>query len=552
MTRGKSLSVAAGTCAVLCVFCCPSTLAQECEPAPSSQAAITVNYANSAPGGDPAEAGGSGAGSIDAVIFTQAGDGALQATDAASGRTLWTFQPSERAASGGAENALSGIRVLRFDADSDGVIDIGSGDKVWLYFGMRRGARVYYALDVTERAEPRVLWKAGPDVLAGLGETWSTPTIARVRIAGAAQNGEHFVLILGGGYDDVASRSGHRVFIVDAATGHLLWYAGGPGGDGTPDLALPAMTHAIPARVAALDTDGDGFTDRLYTADVGGQLWRFDLWNGQRRSALATGGVLASLGTGDSVPSGAAPAASADARRFFSAPDVALIQPRGTDAYYNLAIGSGDGGSVASTGIHDRFYAIRDREPFTKRTQSSYDDAAPIHDADLVDISASPAGSRVPRDAPGWKMDLQSSGGWSGEKVLAEALTVNGVILFTTYEPFAASGSPGCFVGGTNRVYAVRVDTATPALDLDDDTRISSADLSMPIAQRGLPGELSMRLVPRPHAPSGAPGGPANDPTVPDQTPAPTQQCFVGEERLSLCVPLQTLVRTFWRRESVN
>ena len=46
---------------------------------------------------------------------------------------------------------------------------------------------------------PRLKWNLGPAQLPGIGETWSTPTIARVRIDGAEQNGENLALIFGGG-----------------------------------------------------------------------------------------------------------------------------------------------------------------------------------------------------------------------------------------------------------------------------------------------------------------------------------------------------------------
>ena len=119
------------------------------------------------------------------------------------------------------------------------------------------------------------------------------------RVAGAAQNGEHFVLVVGGGYPASSSgggaAGGNRLFMMDAATGKLLWTAGD---QSRADRALPRMTHAVAARVAAIDTDGDGFADRMYAADVGGRIWRFDIWNGRGPGDLVTGGVLASLGAG--------------------------------------------------------------------------------------------------------------------------------------------------------------------------------------------------------------------------------------------------------------
>jgi type IV pilus assembly protein PilY1 len=540
--------------------------AQECNGDSQPRAPVSVAYGDS--------------GSAHRVSFTPSDDGTLRAIDADSGETIWTFTVEEAGAAKGA-GATSGpdtasdaaaargpgvasvggglmtdIRVLRFDANRDGTIDLSSGDKVWLYFGARRGGPVYYALDVTDRSGPRVLWKIGPDVLEGAGEAWSTPTIARVRVAGATQNGEHFVLVIGGGYDKSANHRGHRIFMVDAATGHLLWFAGGPGGVGTPDRPLRQMNYPVPARVAALDTDADGFADRLYAADLGGQVWRFDIWNGHSRSELITGGVLASLGADLLVPHGAQPPASEDGRRFFNAPDVALMQRRGADPYYNIAIGSGDRASPGAATQRDRFYSIRDRHPFTRLAQSSYEAAKPILDSDLVDITVSLADSRVPPEASGWKMDLRLNGGWSGEKVLAESLTVNGIILFTTYQPLATASTATCAVGGSSRVYALNVDTGNAALDLNSDERITADDVSMKLTQIGIPGELRIEIPSAKAGPSSSPAESPNDaeddgPGAHEPPRSPTR-CLVGAEVLSRCVPIGTVIRTFWQRRSIN
>ena len=542
-------------CALTCAGLAGSarTLAQECPADSSSLASVTVAYDNAT--------GGSATNSMNAVTFTPSNDGTLRAADARTGQPLWEFAAPELSMASGASRRMTDIRVLRFDANDDGIIDASSGDKLWLYFGLRRGGRLYYALDVSFRGPPKVLWTVGAPDLPGVGEAWSTPTIARVRIAGAAQNSEHFVLILGGGYDGTPGRSGNRIFMVDAASGRLLWYASGPGAAGVPDLALAQMTDAIPARVAAVDIDGDGFADRLYTADIGGRVWRFDVWNGRGRADLATGGVIANLGTAPASASNASaagapgsPVNAQDARRFFNAPDIALIQRRGGEAYYNLALGSGDANALGDTVVHDRFYSIRDRDPFSKRAQSAYDGATPIVDADLVDITASPQDARVPPDAKGWKLDLRSNGSgsngiWSGERALAEALTVNGVVLFTTFQPSTESTEAGCSIEGTGRVYAVRAESGAAALDLDGDQVITLEDRSMKLTQTGIAGEVRVARVPAPRAPAVPPDAPGEDPSGEG---AIQLRCVVGAEVISGCRPPGAVFRTFWQRRSID
>jgi Tfp pilus tip-associated adhesin PilY1 len=194
--------------------------------------------------------------------------------------------------------------------------------------------------------------------------------------------------------------------------------------------------------------------------------------------------------------------------------------------------------------IRDRFYSLRDREPFAKRSQASYDSATPIFDEDLVDVTGNP-GAVLADGSPGWKLDL-------GGKVLSDSLTVNGVVLFTTYEPAAASA---CESDGSGEVYAVTINAGDAALDLDRDGAITVDDLSAALEEGGIPGAPRIEVV-RPGVPgSGGPGEPG-DPGNPGDPPPPAQgadtRCYAGAESMTACMPLGGLVRTFWKRTLVN
>lgn len=504
----------------------------------------------------------------DGVVFVATNDGLLHAIDSQDGRELWAFIPPELLArlpdlyrNAGTDKRSYGldgdVRVLMFDTNLDGIVDAAAGDRVWIYFGMRRGGRQYYALDVTDRHRPRLRWTLGPDELPGIGETWSAPAIARVRIGGSAQNGEHLVLIFGGGYDaaqeDPAHETdtmGHRIYMVDAASGALLWYAGGPGGAGAPDLRIANMTNSIPGRITVLDVDGDAYADRLYAADMGGRVWRFDIFNGESRGNLVTGGTLARLGAGDAP--GTAPR---DHRRFYSAPDVALIQRRGAAPWHLVALGSGYRGHPLNADTHDRFYALRDTAPFTRLTQADHDRRVPITDDALPDIADAPGTLAAQGNAPGWKLELRTNGVWSGEKVLAEANTIDGVILFTTYRPAPPGRTDPCVPPtGINRVYAVGVDAGGPAIDFDDDGRLSARDLYFDLEQTGIAGEVSVAYETAPARPrggsdSGGGAGGTRPGEVPDvDPPVRRAHCIVGVEVLGKCVPPGGVIRTFWQR----
>ena len=119
----------------------------------------------------------SAAGHMSALLFAPSSDGELKAIDADSGRELWRFIAPEVLAATVLTGLMTDIAVLRFDANDDGVIDAAGGDRVWLYFGLKRAGAYYYALDVTRRT-PRVLWAADRAAVPGLAEAWSTPAVA--------------------------------------------------------------------------------------------------------------------------------------------------------------------------------------------------------------------------------------------------------------------------------------------------------------------------------------------------------------------------------------
>jgi type IV pilus assembly protein PilY1 len=450
-------------------------------------------------------------GAEQATIIAPASDGSVRAIDAATTAPLWTFTPPEVATASAKSGLLTDLRVLRFDANGDGVVDVDAGDKVWLYFGLRRAGAAYYALDISDRTHVRLLWRVDATTLAGLADAWSTPTIARVRISGAKQNGEHFVLIFGGGYDTAGN--GNRLFMIDAASGHLLWQMN--------------MTSPIPAAVSVLDTDSDEYADRMYAVDVNGRIWRFDIWNGHPTATLVTGGVIADLRDPTLLAS--------EVPQFFNAPDVALIQPRGGTPYYNIAVGSGNPLIPASTDTQDRFYSIRDRAPFDARSQTSYDSTPPILFADLVDVSSGT--EQLSPDVPGWTLAL-------GAQVAGSAVTVNGVVMFTTFQQTGVSSD--CVVSGSTSIYAVRIDTAQAGVDLDGDGKVTSADVVQALPAVTDPAAVTIRLGGT--RVTVGPGPDANHPPASALTP----ECIVGSTTLKTCVTANALVRTFWQRRGVK
>ncbi len=189
----------------------------------------------------------------------------------------------------------------------------------------------------------------------------------------------------------------------------------------------------------------------------------------------------------------------------------------------------------------DRLFALRDRNPFSKLTQLQYNNLAPVTDAQLTDVTEDLGNTVLPRDAAGWKLELRRNGGWVGEKVLADAVTIDGTVLFTTYQPERAADLDPCLpANGRNRVYALKVDNAAPALDLNDNRRLDNGDLSQDLATRGIAGEVTLVIESRD----------ANNRGNDGDALGRRSFCAVGVEVLSKCVNPGGVVRTFWHRST--
>ncbi len=406
----------------------------------------------------------------DVVVFTATNDGYLHATAGDTGNELWAFIPKELLAnlnrlyfdpnSRYKQYGIDGnvVPIVK-DVDKDGIIESADGDFVYLIFGMRRGGDFYYALDVTNKNSPSLLWTHQN---TDAGESWSTPVVSRIEIGSVTQNSDKAVVVFGGGYDTVhdsttynptADGSGAGIYILDLETGTQLWRAGADNG---ADLTLNStdreMDRAIPNRIRVIDLSGDGFADRMYATDLGGQVWRFDIFNGLDPDQLVTGGVIAQLGA-----EGLGTPTAADTRRFYNAPDIALV----TDAhqqrrFVSINVGSGYRAHPFDLSAADRFFSIRDDRVFGRMTQAEYDAYPIATDADLVEVSGQTQVVITANDR-GWKFTLPAN-----EKILADSLTFDDQVLFVSFTP-DTNAAVTCSAGrGTNFLYRMSAINGDP------------------------------------------------------------------------------------------
>ena len=435
------------------------------------------------------------------AVFYGANDGTFRAINGNKtgnigtvppGGELWSFIPSEFFSK--LQRLYSNLPLLKLPTTPTGIVPAptpkdyffdgitgvyqsvtNSVTTAYIYLSARRGGRLLYALDVSDPTTPKFLWKKGcPNLtdnvgcdngFAELGQTWSQPKAAFV-------NGwANPVLIFGAGYDanedseppDTPGTGhpamGRGILILDAVTGCIVWQAAPtPSGtlcSGGATSVQAGMTYAMPADMTLINRDYDKFgkIDRIYAADVGGNIWRVDLEpSGGNAPINWQVTKLASLG-----------GSSTTKRKFFYPPDVVT-----TKNFDVVLAGSGDREhplyANASVNVVNRFYALKDL-----KTGMDASGAATIVDNTASDSTAGPT---TLFDAGSGLYDGSLSGyfvtlGNKGEKVVNAPTTIGSFTYFGTNQPPLPSGL-ACTNLGTARGYQVNYLSAATTSEVFD------------------------------------------------------------------------------------
>ncbi|MBU2979101.1 PilC/PilY family type IV pilus protein [Alteromonas sp. C1M14] len=426
----------------------------------------------------------------DSAIFVATNQGFLHSIDPDTGSENFAIIPKELLAnlydfyldtsSYAHVYGLDGDMVLRND-----------GDDMYLYVGMRRGGRNYYVFDVTNKTAPKLKFaiRGGESGLEKLGQTWSRPTITKVKMGSTVKN----VMIVGGGYDDAqdtkttrdADGMGNAVYMFDADTGDLLWHVSNE----DADLNVSEMVYSIPSRISVIDRDNDGYADHMYVSDMGGQLFRFDIYNGNSGSDFIKGARIADFGG----------STEADNRRFFYGADVTEVA-LGDELYYGVAIGSGWRAAPLDDVVEDRFYFLKDTGVFQHDTDGNYvlptvATESSLYDATeslltSTDASTQKVASSLFAGKSGWYISLEVA----GEKVLSSPLIIDYKIFFTTYIPSSSSESDCAPPTGSSRAYLVSLYNGNAVDDLNNDGDTDKTDRYADLEQTGIAPEAKILI----------------------------------------------------------
>lgn len=400
----------------------------------------------------------------DVMVYYGSNDGLFRAVkggrNAGDGFEKWAFAPQEfyggfkrlrdnlpaiTAASLKPYFSDGPVGLYQQDVNNDGKLAAADGDKVYIFIAMRRGGRMLYALDVSDPDNPKFLWRRDNNSpgYGELGQSWSEPRVRKIR---AAANP---VLIFGAGYDPavedldpvppgVTNAMGRGIFVVDAITGDVLWQAGPTTpatlSPGQVFQSVPGMTYAIPSDIAVLDRNNDGFADRLYVGDTGGNVWRVDLndpspvnWTVNRFASVG----FSQSGTVDSR------------RKFLYAPDV-VFGSDANGAFDAVLIGAGDRehpfngyGDTAhplAIAVVNRYYMFKDRSTGLAFGGST------ITEADLFDTTGNLLQQGSASEIAAATGQLTAAKGWfvtlgTGEKVVSSSVTLGGATFFNTNQP---------------------------------------------------------------------------------------------------------------------
>jgi len=311
-----------------------------------------------------------------------------------------------------------------------------------------------------------------PDVIIPeLGQSWSEPHFGLVKTSAVDTTGTA-VCFIGGGYS-VNNTAGKAMVAVNIFTGAVVRKFTKRLPE-TVDYALTTdteMNYSVASTVKVVDEDDNGFVDKIYVGDLGGQMWRF----GQVETD-ASGNPLSFPDCNEDINSWVgqilftAPTevigSTTYTRKMFYPPSVTL--EKGYDLVF---MGTGDRDNACDpTTPADRIYVIKDAH------EISSSNPVALIEADLVDVTdpddAVPNLNHTNGDVDlndrydqGWFIRLvNDSGIAAGEKVLAQGVVFYKTFYLTTFTP----NSDRCVPGGNANLYALNYLTGAPVIKFAD------------------------------------------------------------------------------------
>lgn len=371
------------------------------------------------------------------VVYVASNDGMLHAFNAESGKEMWAYIPAL------VLPELYRLADMKYSQNhryyTDGTPETGdicptapttactaSQWKTILVGGLNLGGKGYYAMDITDPANPILLWEFTD---ANMGYTYGNPIITKLKTG-------QWVVILSSGYNNADGIG--RLYVLDAYTGAqvLTPISTGTGADaGSPGATNPSGLARISAPATSPDSDRTALS--VYGGDMLGNLWRFDI-NGD----IGTSGNDAQLLVTFKDAGG-------NRQPITAKPEVALVSGHtvvyvGTGSYLGLT----DVGSTTS----QTMYAVKDSMGSTTlgnpRISGSNFVQQTMTETTCVNESSCTPGEKIRKITSYNNVDWATKNGWyvdfltAGERGNTDPSLVQGTLAFTTNTPNQASAQP--------------------------------------------------------------------------------------------------------------
>ena len=424
-----------------------------------------------------------------------------------------------------------------------------------VFGGLREGGSAYYALDITQPdilktvgetdnvpapdsgyvpscsgesgfsesacgpiPFPAALWEFTDSVLAAdgtwtrlnednnlaqdLGDTWSVPNVGRIRITENGTTVDKYVMIFGGGLDKANKTAestadsvrGNWLYMVDVETGRAIYKR--------------QLDGSVPAEPAAVDTDQDGYLDRIYVGTTRGKMYRVDLLPDSSgvfpslvdKPALAMDKntytvkripdsvwvprVIFDANTDNGTPLGGL------VRPIYYRPSVIFVTRLGR---YALSFGVGDREDLWNyDGLTGRVYVFVDDSDdmpsgtvFTEADFERLTVSSPSVDEEY--LLQGEVGGR------GWYMVLDPN-----ERLITEPFALSGVSFFSSFKPdiqVTGGKDPLCSKTGISRIFVLSTTNGNPFLTDASDNLVRHLTVSQfvtsPFTEQGLTKNVS-------------------------------------------------------------
>lgn len=237
------------------------------------------------------------------MVYVAANDGMLHAfyaganvSDPLGGEERWAFIPTmvlpelHRLT----DNNYANLRRYYVDGTptvGDIYDPVNAVWKTILVGGLNAGGKGYYALDITDPANPKGLWEfkhtatcagtpAGQSSDCHLGYTYGNPTISKLADG-------RWVVFVTSGYNNVNTPAvtGDGIgylYVLDALSGQIIYKISTGAGSAATPSGLGKIANFV------LDTALNNTTQHIYGADLLGNVWRFEVNASQAAIRLTT------------------------------------------------------------------------------------------------------------------------------------------------------------------------------------------------------------------------------------------------------------------------